>query len=181
MIKTGTTPIPAEMNAAYFWGYLASNGETPRRCWKPFDFRSNGGSDSAHKMHSNSLLTNPYFIAIISPTALLVLGTLGKGIIRGGISQQIFYLGFDASLSALYAGMVYLYDVARDPGLRNEGKLELIAGFIIVAFVLFFGVVICHQIWEKDEKKDRKVAQFLVLGILATLLVLAFCRHSYSL
>ena len=130
-------------------------------------------------MHSTGgLLTNPYFIAIISPTALLILGTLGKGIIRGGISQQIFYLGFDASLSALYAGMVYLYDVARDPVLRSEGKLELIAGFIIVSFVLFFAVVICHQIWEKDDKKDKKLAQFLVLGLLANFigfgLLLAF-------
>jgi hypothetical protein len=115
---------------------------------------------------SASLLTNPYFIAIISPTALLFLGTLGKGIIKG-FSWEIFYLGFDASLSAVYAGMVYLYDVARTPVLRSENKLELVAGFLIGSFVLFFVVVMCHQIWEKDEKRDKKLAQFLVLGVLA--------------
>lgn len=121
-------------------------------------------------MNPHSLLTNPYFIAIISPTALLILGTLGKGIIRGGFSQQIWYLGFDAALSAVYAGVVYLYDVARDPTLRNEGKLELLAGFLIVSFMVFFGVVICHQIWEKEDKKDRKLTQFLVLGVFANFL-----------
>jgi hypothetical protein len=116
-----------------------------------------------------SLITNPYFIAIISPVALLILGTLGKGIIKGGFSRQIFYLGFDASLSALYAGMVYVYDVARSPILRTESKLELTAGFLIVSFILFFFIVICHQIWEKDEKKDKPVAQFLVLGVFANI------------
>jgi len=121
-------------------------------------------------MNPLSLLTNPYFIAIISPTALLILGTLGKGIIRGGLSQQIWYLGFDAALSAVYAGIVYLYDVARNPGLRSEGKLELLAGFLIVSFMVFFGVVMCHQIWEKDDKKDRKIAQFLILGVFANFL-----------
>jgi hypothetical protein len=115
---------------------------------------------------SGSLLTNPYFIAIISPTALLFLGSLGKGIIKG-VSWQICYLGFDASLSAVYAGIVYLYDVARNPVLRSENKLELLAGFLIVSFVLFFGIVMLHQIWEKDDKKDRKLAQVLVLGVLA--------------
>jgi hypothetical protein len=115
---------------------------------------------------SGSLLTNPYFIAIISPTALLFLGSLGKGIIKG-VSWQICYLGFDAALSAVYAGIVYLYDVARNPVLRSENKLELLAGFLIVSFVLFFGIVMLHQIWEKDDKKDRKLAQVLVLGVLA--------------
>lgn len=117
-------------------------------------------------MNPSSWLTNPYFIAIISPTALLFLGTLGKGIIKG-ISWEICYLGFDASLSAVYAGIVYLYDVARNPALRSESRLELLAGFLIGSFVLFFGIVMCHQIWEKEDKKQRKIAQFLVLGVLA--------------
>lgn len=136
--------------------------------------------ESPPQMHvsANSLLTNPYFIAIISPTALLVLGTLGKGIIKGAIKPSIIYLGFDASLSALYASFVYLYDVARTPTLRNEDKIELTAGFMIVAIILFFGIVICHQIWEKDDKKDQPMMQFLMLGVLANIvgfgLLLAF-------
>ena len=60
--------------------------------------------------------------------------------------------------------------MARNPILRSENKLELLAGFLIVSFVLFFGIVMLHQIWEKDDKKDRKIAQVLVLGVLANFL-----------
>jgi hypothetical protein len=121
-------------------------------------------------MHSaGSGLTNPYFIAVISPTALLLLGVLGKAIIKGGFRATAFYLGFDASLAALYAGLIYLYDVARDPILRNETKLELTTGFIIVSLILFFAIVICHQIWEKEDKASKPVMQFIVLGLFANL------------
>ena len=119
---------------------------------------------------AGGIFTNPYFVAIISPSAILLLGALGKGIIRGGINRYIFYLGFDASLSALYAGMIYLYDVARNPTLRSEAKIELTAGFLIVSFVLFFVIIICHQIWEKDDKKDKVGPQTLVLGVFANLI-----------
>jgi|SRR5271170_6410079 len=112
-------------------------------------------------------LTNPYFIAIVSPVALLILGTLGKAIIKGGFKRQNIYLGFDASLTALYATMVYLFDVARDPQLLNPTKLKLTGAFLIVTFILFFFIVICHQIWEKEEKNDQPIAQFLVLGVFA--------------
>jgi hypothetical protein len=114
-----------------------------------------------------NLLTNPYFIAICSPVALLFLGTMGKAIIKGGFSRQNVYLGFDASLTALYATMVYLFDVARDPGLLNPTKLKLTGAFLIVTFILFFFVVICHQIWEKEEKNAHPITQFLVLGVFA--------------
>ncbi len=86
------------------------------------------------------------------------------------MNRYIFFLGFDASLSALYAGMIYLYDVARDPNLRNETKIELTAGYLIVAFILFFVIIMCHQIWEKDEKKDKVIPQTLVLGVFANLI-----------
>gem|GEM_PF-6667227 len=54
------------------------------------------------------LLTNRYFVAILSPIGLLALGSLGKGLIKGGVYREIFFLGFEASLTAFYANVVYL-------------------------------------------------------------------------
>ena len=116
------------------------------------------------------LFTNPYFVSLLSPLALLFLGALGKGIIKGGISRKIWYLGFDAALSALYAGMVYLYDVARDVRLLNTYRIEITAGFLIVAFMAFMVVVVCHQVWERDDKDSRGAAQFCWLGIIANVI-----------
>jgi hypothetical protein len=127
-----------------------------------FDRQTPGAMDNP-----GNLLTNPYFIAISSPVAVLLLGTMGKAIIKGGWNRQNVYLGFDASLTALYAAIVYLFDVARDPQLITPNRLKLTGAFLIVTFILFFFIVICHQIWEKEEKKAQPVTQFLVLGVFA--------------
>jgi hypothetical protein len=117
-----------------------------------------------------TLFTNHVFIALVSSTALLLMGALGKGMIKGHCLQN-WYLGFDASLTAVFAAIVYLYDLARSP-VDNLfiSKLQVTAGFLVLSLVLFLVIVGCHQSWEKDDKKDRRFFQFIVLGVIANVL-----------
>ncbi|HXN20413.1 MAG TPA: hypothetical protein VN875_18900 [Candidatus Binatus sp.] len=86
------------------------------------------------------------------------------------MSWKIWFLGFDAALTALYAGIVYLYDMARDSKLMNAEKIKITAGFIIVALMAFMVVVFCHMVWERDDKDGRTVAQLCWLGVVANLI-----------
>jgi hypothetical protein len=118
------------------------------------------------------LLTNKYFVAVVTPIALLILGALGKAIIRREFNRAIWFLGFEAALTALYAGVVYLYDVAKDKQLLGDGnKLMILAGFLLWAFITFFSVTLFHMFWEHEDKRLRKpVRQFLVLGVISNAL-----------
>ena len=116
------------------------------------------------------LLINPYFVAIASPSFILILGALGKSTIRRDFSYKSWFLGFDAALTALYAGVVYLYDMTRDSSLLTTRKVTITAGFLLWSFVIFFVVIGCHMFWEAADKDHRPVARFLILGVLANLL-----------
>jgi hypothetical protein len=119
-----------------------------------------------------SLLTNKYFVAIASPMLLLVLGALGKAVVRRKFDRTVWFLGFEAALTALYAGMVYLYDVARDKQLLDDGtKLTILAGFLLWSFVTFMMVTLFHMFWEHEDNRLKKpVRQFLLLGIVSNAL-----------
>jgi hypothetical protein len=114
------------------------------------------------------LFKNPYFVALGAPVALLVVGAVGKGVIRGKHTVRNLYMGFDATLTGLYAGVVYLYDLARSSQL--ESKLKLTAGFLAVGIVLLVVVLGCHQAWEKEERNSPWWMQFLMLGLFANFL-----------
>lgn len=116
------------------------------------------------------LLTNKYFVGIVSPAAFLVLGAIGRGVIKREHTYRNWFLGFDASLTALYAGMVYLYDLSRDSDLVISRKLVLTGSYLILTFMLFLVVVACHQSYEDQNAKEKAVIQFIVLGIIANMI-----------
>lgn len=111
--------------------------------------------------------TNPYFVAIASPTVLLVLAALGRSAIKREWCLRYWYLGFEASLTALYAGIIYLFDIAKDKNLLTGSKVAITGGFLLWAFVFFIVVTICHMFWEQDGKHPKPIKQFLVLGLFA--------------
>ena len=102
----------------------------------------------------------------------MILGAVGKAVIRREFSRKVWFLGFEAALTALYAGMVYLYDVADNKALRDNGlTLKIVAGFLVWSFLIFLIVMLFHMFWEHDENKNNKpVQQFFILGIVANLL-----------
>lgn len=112
--------------------------------------------------------TNHVAIALVSSSALLFLGASGRSIIRGQ-SRHNWYLGFDASLTAVFSAIVYFFDVAQEHSI-SSAEIEVTTMFLLLSLMLFFVVVNCHQSWEKEDKKDRPKTQILVLGVFANVI-----------
>lgn len=123
--------------------------------------------------NAKRFLTNPYFVAFASPGAFLALGSLGKGVTKE-FSRHNFYLGFNAGLTALYAAMIYLYDLARDPRFFDHGKmsteLNVTTGYLLLSFITFFLITGLHRAWDRPDKDYRGTAQFMVLGVFCNVL-----------
>jgi len=109
--------------------------------------------------------------ALLIPLTVLLVGALGKKLVRGAgrWRRQDFYVGIQLSLAAMASGFAYLADLFdRSPIPRDQSLTTL--GFVLVALLLFMVVVAIHQDWEDatesvgEDTRSNPKHQFWWLG-----------------
>ncbi len=126
-----------------------------------------------------TLITNPYTVAVGVPSILLFSGALAKKLVRGSEwERRDFFLGVEFTLAAMSSALVYLFDLAKDmnkaisdPSINSAStsiKLTVTAVFVAFTFFLLLWVLSTHQDWEKPGVNAKK--QFWRLCILSNLI-----------
>lgn len=124
-------------------------------------------------------LTNPYTVAVLIPTILLLSGAFAKKLVRGSSwEQKDFFFGVEFTLAAMSSALVYIFDLSKDLSKNSVTatgtatlipvKLTVTAAFIAVTFFLLLWVLSTHQDWEKPTADKKK--QFWRLCVLANLI-----------
>jgi hypothetical protein len=116
------------------------------------------------------LLRDRHAVAIGSSVLILLIGALGKCLIRRRATWQEFYLGFDATLAGFYAGIVYLYDIANDKSLQTSDRLTLLGSYLLVSFVVFLIVTGFHMKWEELIDGSARTKQIVMLGVMSNIM-----------
>lgn len=122
------------------------------------------------------LLTNPFFIALVIPMALLFCGAFAKKLVKASPwKREYFFLGVEFTLAALSSALLYIFDIARDlsQGVQTAlipayQRLTVTASYISITFCLLLVVLSIHQEWESKENKKRE--QIIWLCIICNLL-----------
>lgn len=101
-----------------------------------------------------ALLTNPYTIAVIVPTILILCGSFAKKIVRGsGWELKDTFLGVELTLSALTSALLYLLELAKEysSGGNQIPVNNLVVAAVFLAFNLFSLLLMLsiHQDMEK--------------------------------
>lgn len=118
------------------------------------------------------ILTNRFVIALLVPTLLFLAGGIGKKLVRGGRDWSLkdWYLGVDASLAAMSAALINIFEITRlkrlvpiQTNLYDRQQVAT-AVFIAISFFLFLYVLGVHQNWEPEDRNVR-AQKIWLLGI----------------
>jgi hypothetical protein len=112
----------------------------------------------------DSVLTNPYLIALGIPLILIFCGALAKKLVRGSSWERTdFFLGVELSLTAMGSALVYVFDLARltvsQTGVPTSlpEKIVATASFLALCFFLLLWVLSTHQDWEsRDDDRTAR-------------------------
>lgn len=130
-----------------------------------------------------NLLANRNFIALAVPIILLLVGGLGKKLVRHDKSwhRKDFYLGVDAALAAISAALIHIYDVTKtlkstfeagnsaSPQINKlYATLVATVGFIVITLGLLMFVIGIHQNWE--SKDTNRAGQWFWLVIFSNMI-----------
>jgi hypothetical protein len=124
-----------------------------------------------------NLLAQPWFAALAVPTLFLLIGAFGTKIIRADKhwSRADFFLGVKATLAAISAALIYLFELARalvvlpstqvtpDRVSQLGTKLLWTAFFLVCSLLLFVAVLSLHQEWESAWGDRRGQIKWLVV------------------
>jgi dipeptide/tripeptide permease len=122
--------------------------------------------------HIADVLANRYFIALIIPLALLLIGAVAKKLVRGTAwVRSDFWLGMDLALAGMSAGFIYLYELVRAssgaPPVQQSStlvnKLLVDTGFLVVSCLGLLWVLALHQ--DHERNTGRPAAQFWLLAV----------------
>ena len=126
------------------------------------------------------IFTNRYFIAVGIPFLLIFLGAIARKLIRAKPwIRDDFYLGVDLSIAAISAALIYNFELitAKEAatGCATEACRAVMAsadarllgnsGFLVLALILFLGILTLHQDHGGDTGNLRK--QWILLGIVS--------------
>lgn len=126
------------------------------------------------------IFTNRYFIAVGIPFLLIFLGAISRKLIRAKPwVRDDSYLGVDLSIAAISAALIYNFELitakTAAAGCSSESCRAVIAsadtrllgnaGFLVLALILFLGVLALHQDRAGDTGNQR--TQWLLLGIVS--------------
>lgn len=120
---------------------------------------------------AQSILSDPYLIAVVIPLVLIACGACAKKLVRGSTWRAAdFYLGVELALAALASAMVYVFDITKlnaSPGVpvNIQGKLAATSSFLALCFFTLLWLLSTHQDWEKRTQNLK--GQVIVLGLLA--------------
>lgn len=113
------------------------------------------------------IFNNPWIVGICVPLIFLVSGGFAKKLVRGTPWRaDDFYFGVESTLSSMASGLVYIYDLAKDPHVGPE-KYTATTTFIVVSFFLLLLVIATHQTWESNPSI---VKRNLYLGVLCNII-----------
>ena len=118
------------------------------------------------------ILTNRFVVALLVPLLLFLAGGLGKKLVRGerDWQWQDWYLGVDASLAALSAAVIHIFEITRLKQIApTQSELydrqQAASGvFIAFSFFMFLYVLSIHQNWERTDSNPCRQKVWLVLA-----------------
>jgi hypothetical protein len=129
-----------------------------------------------------TILASPIFFALGVPGLFLLAGALARKVVRGsgGWEASDFFFGIEATLAAMSAGFVNIFDLVRGPVATKQPldglKLAATSGFLVVTFILLMVLLSIHQDWDKNQTnpKQRKIWLGLVSNGIGLLLMGGF-------
>ena len=120
------------------------------------------------------MLASPAFFGLGVPTVFLLAGALAKKLVwrTGGWEAADFYLGIEATLAAMAAGFVNIFDLVRVPSTLHQPidglRLAGTGGFLVVTFLLLLLLLSIHQDWENSRANPLR--QKIWLGVVSNVI-----------